>query len=281
MTTTASRTFSTRRTVATTAAALMIAVGAALGAAAPATAAPPPAAATAAPATATAAAALTPTDAPTHAPVGTPNEVRSWYLTFLGRDSADDPGSRYWVDRLDSGAPREVVLGELLRSREYVTSAVATIYRAYLGRALDPGASSWVDGVVRGDRTLEGVEQEVAGSTELLLVSSGDGCVSDCGPFPGPVPTWYRVILDRAPSSGEVDYWEGQIGERGATDAVTELWYTPEAVAQRVQIHYAGLLKRPAGAGEVAYWYDREVRSDAAVVALIATSPEFRKRFPL
>lgn len=260
------RTLRGPRAVGAAAAALSIAVGAALGAAAPASAAPPPAATTQA--------ATTQAASPVHHAV----QVESWYRTFLGRDSTSDPGSRYWVGRLDRGEAPDAVLADLLRSREHASAAVATITRAYLGSGSVAGQDAWVDAVVSGRRSLEGVEQEVAGSDALLLATSGEGCVADCTPGPGPVPTWYRVVLHRAPSPGELAYWDARVAGRGAPDAARELWYTPEAVTDRVQTHYTGLLQRRASTGEVAYWYRQEVTDDAAVVAQIATSDEFRTR---
>lgn len=254
------------RTVGAAAAGLALVAGTALGTAVPASASV---------AVAPAAAQVV------HPPVHNPTRVESWCSTFLGRDSRTDPGASSWVGRLDRGDAPDAVLADLLRSREHVSGAVATIYRAYLGRGPDPDAVYRGDRVLRGDSTLEGVEQDVAGSDELTLATSGEGCAEDCTPGPGPVPTWYRAVLDREPSAGEVAYWEGRSAQVGDPDTFSEIWYTPEAVDHRVQTHDTGLLKRSAGAGELAYWYGPEVVSDAAVVALIATSDEFVDRFPI
>ena len=199
--------------------------------------------------------------------------VASWYRVFLGRSASADPGSDYWVGQLDNGVAPDRVLAFVLTSPEYAKIATTSIYRAYLDRPLDPGASYWLDGVAAGSFPLEWVEQNVASSPAYLQKTGANRGQGDVA-----VEGWYSVILQRSPSLGERRYWTGRIRDVGALGAVRELWYTPEAVNHRVQQHYAGLLGRQASGGELAYWNDLEVRSDISVIEAIGASPEFARR---
>lgn len=249
------RSVSLRTTVATLAGAGALLAGSAL-VAVPATAASAPAAVDAA---------VTPDVAATNASL-----VASWYTTFLGRSAAGDPGSRYWVQQLDAGISPTTALASILRSPEHVTRSVTTIYRAYLDAPLDPGARYWVDGVVAGRFPLEWVEQNVATSSQYQVKTGASRGHDDAA-----VEGWYSVTLDRSPSLGERSYWGSRLDDVGSLQAFRELWYAPETVDHRVQLHYQGLLGRSADSGELAYWFPREVASDISVVAAIGSSPEY------
>lgn len=252
-----------KRTILSIASAGVLAAGLALGAAAPASAAP-----------STAAPAASPASPTVLAPGTSAYVVEGWYNQLLGRDAASDPGSRYWVGELDRGVPAADVLAQLRRTPEYVRDSVAAIYRGYLEREPDAGSRYWVDGVVSGSFPLEWVEQNVASSTEYQLLRGEDLDGSPTKVVGG----WYRVVLRRTPSAGEVGYWTSRQSAVGVLAAFRELWYAPETVTERIQSHYQVFLGRSAGPGEVAYWYDRDVVSDAAVAAQIGGSAEHSTR---
>lgn len=209
--------------------------------------------------------------------------VAAWYARFLDAKFPIDryPGSGYWIERLDRGDAPASVVADLRTTREYASDAVTSIYAAYLNRTPDTGADYWIDGVASGAFPIEWVEQNVAASGEYLLRTSTDGArpggsrgdASDVS-----IEGWYSVVLKRSPSTGERAYWLGRFGSDSALGVFRQLWYTPEAVTARIQSHYGQLLGRSAQPGEVAYWYGRETASDAAVIAAIASSPEYADR---
>lgn len=197
--------------------------------------------------------------------------VAAWYENFLGRSSAGDAGAQYWVVRLRT-EPYDVVLGDLLRTREAATKQVTDLYQAFLGRGLDPGASYWVDGIVSGAFPAEWAEQNILGSTEYVRRSAPGG-----GDAYRTVRSWYRAILGRDGNAGEIDYWAVQLEDQSPLDVVRDIWFSPEGVSLRVATHYGDYLGRPANSGEVAYWSPAEVKSDIGVVIAIASSAEYQE----
>lgn len=256
------RSSSLRTTIATLAGAGALLAGSAL-VATPATAAPT----AAAPAPAVSAAVTPDVGAATNATL-----VASWYATFLHRSAAADPGSRYWVQQLDDEVSPTKTLASILQSREHVTGSVTAIYRAYLDAPPASGAQTWVNGVVTGQFPLEWVEQNVATSSQYQVKTGASRGRNDVA-----VEGWYSATLNRSPSLGERSYWGSRIDTAGSLQAFRELWYAPETVDRRTQLHYQGLLGRSAGSGELAYWFPREVRSDIGVVAAIGSSPEYAR----
>ena len=269
----------TRKPVTTAlAAALLTALtgGAALAGAAPAVAAP----------VATSTALVAPTAVGESRPIAgsaatSRQVVAARYRYFLDAHAPIDRyrDSGYWMGRLDSGEDPAAVLSDLRTTREYAGSAVRAIYRAYLDRDPDAGARYWVDGVVDGSFPLEWVEQNVAASDEYLLRTSTDGRRgAGGGASDVAIEGWCSAVLKRVPSTGERAYWLGRFGSGSALGVFRQLWCTPEAVTVRLQSHHTTLLGRSARSADVAYWYQREVVSDAAVIAQVASSPEYADR---
>lgn len=202
--------------------------------------------------------------------------VAAWYQQFLDRSAADDPGSRYWVVRLRSFAS-SFVLAEILRSSEAATKQVDDLYADLLDRRTsgDAGARYWIDGVGSGDFPVEWVEQNLLASEEFVLLNS------EANRDPGnEINAWYRDILGRFPRGGEVTYWAGRLNGSSPLGVVREIWYTPEAVSQRIAGHYDEYLQRTANPGEIAFWYGPEVTSDIGVVISIASSAEYLSNAP-
>jgi len=250
--------------------------GAAFGLAPAASAAPAPATVADAAATVTGAAfgvadapAAPPATAATTAAATNDQLVQSWYVDFLAReDPSADPARALWVDRLDRGDKRGDVLWSITESREYAELSVEATYALLLGRDLDPGAEYWVSGVDERGMAVEWVQQQVLVSDEFFRVqSSGSTKVL--------VSNWYKSVLGRTATAGELSYWTGRVAAVGRLAALREIWYTPEAVQLRVVINYEYLLLREPSAGELRYWAPKEVESDRNVAVLIASTPEY------
>jgi hypothetical protein len=73
--------------------------------------------------------------------------VDTWYRTYLGRGSLDDPGSLVWVDQLRQGFSPQAVQAGILSSDEYyfrnggsIQGFIQGLYRDALGRSPTPRA---------------------------------------------------------------------------------------------------------------------------------------------
>jgi len=197
--------------------------------------------------------------------------VDAWYGHFLGREA--DAGSRYWVKQIEAGARASDQIWAITHSDEYNREDIAAYYAFYLSREPDVGVRYWQQGANAQRFPLEWVEQNVAASPEAVAAANrrGDGDL---------IQTWYYGALGaggtfRFPDQGEVAYWNARVRAIGALGAYRELYYTPEAVTARITNWYARLLGRKPSAGEVAYWYPKEVESDINVGVLIASTPEY------
>lgn len=210
--------------------------------------------------------------------------VNAWYDDFLGRDAQVDPGSKVWVAALDRGEAPDAVVTAVLGSREHVTRAITGYYVDLLGRSPDPGATYWIDGVVRGDFPLEWVEQNVYASEEYAARHADGRAPGEAsrpprpdGPTASLVRWWYDALLNRSDQSdGEIDYWSRRIAAVGRLGALREMWCSSQAVRCRVVENYYELLPRgPDGPG-ADYWAPREAVSKIAVVIAFAASQEYR-----
>ncbi len=129
--------------------------------------------------------------------------VQDLYRTTLGR-SADAAGLAYWVEVLASGrrTVAQVAAG-FYASPEYAGSNpaawVTSMYRAILGRAPEPGATTyWADAAARRGRTW----------VALSLYQSAESAGAR-------VTDLYHRLLGRAPSTSDVRYWAPQVVSRG------------------------------------------------------------------
>jgi hypothetical protein len=225
--------------------------------------------------------------APAHASGTNDRIVNGWYRDFLQRGSVNaegDYGREYWVNQLNGATDQEsvenvrsAVLGEIVRSPEYVRRQVDDSYRAFLGRKPDPGASFWVDGVSHRGMALEWVDQNLLASQELhsrwAARPNGDDLY---------VQQLYVHVLGRyawETTPGERAYWVGRIRAVGRLAAVRELWYADEAVRHRLAGHYLSLLcLDEVDRYGLHYWYPREVASDLGTAVAIASTDKYAQR---
>lgn len=198
-------------------------------------------------------------------------QVNLWYFDWLDRHAPDDPSSQHWVDQINGGAKASDQVWAIMHSAEFNNSTIDAYYEGYLGRSSAGGGSTyWRQGVKSGAFPLEWVRQNVLASPEYQGKHRGTL-----------IRAWYGDVLvaeDRTPSRGEVAYWEGRVRQVGALDALRELWYSPEAVNDRITINYFFLLNREPSAGERAYWYPKTVESDINVSVLISSTEEYSRQ---
>ena len=134
----------------------------------------------------------------------------------------------------------------------------------HLGREPDLGARVWVEGMT-GDTEQGWVVQNVLTAPEVSGTEV-DGCAA----------TLRGAVLGRQPSAGEQAYWgERHFGlDRDDLRPVREIWYTPEAVGDRITLHHRQRLGRAPSAGEVDHCRASEAASDLATKVVIAASDE-------
>ncbi len=197
--------------------------------------------------------------------------VDGWYDDFLGRTA--DPGSQYWVDRLQVQAPGDV-LWSITHSREYNEREIADYYNDLLGRAPDAGAQYWVNGTTAQRFPLEWVKQNILASPEFANRNYASILGEEYV-----VRSWYSDVLRRYNvSDGELQYWANRSARIGRLAALRELWYSDEAVRYRINDHYSDLLSRNADFSGLSYWSPKERESDINVQVLLASTPEYRSK---
>jgi hypothetical protein len=151
---------------------------------------------------------------------------------------------------------------------------VGQLYWKHLQRQPDPGAAYWVDGVAQGRFPLEWVNQNILASPEYAALwakvyKSTKSSVT--------ANAWIGTLLNRRASADETAYWGKRIDKVGRLGALRDLYYTDEAVYQRINGHYQELLGRPVDGNGYSYWYGLETKDDRAVQVQIAATPEYRE----
>lgn len=192
--------------------------------------------------------------------------VNAWYEDFLGRDAEQDLASQYWVDQLNALFPPSDQLWKITHSEEFDAGIVDEYYRVLLGRAPDPGARYWINGITAQRFPKEWALQNILASPEYRAGKDNAALVFG----------WYTALLSRTPSAGEIAYWSERVNLAGPLDAVRELYYANEAVALRITTSYNLLLDRNPEAREVSYWYPKEVENSVNVQVLIGATEEYR-----
>ncbi len=151
------------------------------------------------------------------------------------------------------------------------------------------GATEWsiVPGVGGGTYAFTAAEDLDGCEYQVRLYGAGHAVVAESAPVTlavaAPSETehlvreLYRVVLDRAPSQGDLDYWVGRLDAGGDPAHLAEsLARTREGYAQVVRWAYDTALDRAPEPGGLTYWTDRlqaSRRPDVLVTQLFA-SPE-------
>jgi hypothetical protein len=172
--------------------------------------------------------------------------VCSVYEDLLGR-APDSGGLAYWNAQLSGGASRNAVAFDIATSPEYRGDLVESYYKAFLGRASDPGGLAyWVAQLTSGAS-----DQKVASQ----ILGSGEFYADSGGTAEGFVTALYSDLLGRAPDSGGLAYWEGQLSSGTTpTSVAAAILSSTEYRTDYVQTLYVSLLGRDADAGGLSYW---------------------------
>lgn len=194
----------------------------------------------------------------------------AWYITatyrdFLGR-RPDTSGYHYW---LGQSAPRDVYVGALATSDEWVGRIVTDFYGDVFGRSPDPSGFTHWAGLIK-TRGVPFVAAQLYGSQEYLLRNGGTTT--------GFVQGMYRELLGRDPATdgAGVAYWTAEADRQGRTVVAFAFFESQEKRRARVRDLYCTLLDRPPDDGGLAYWADVILlQGDLALARNLATSFEY------
>jgi hypothetical protein len=175
--------------------------------------------------------------------------VRALYQQELGRLGSLAEWN-LWAGLLATPDGRRSVANGIARSREARTRLVESWYQLYLGRSLDAGAP-WVDSLVNGARE-EDVLAQILGSQEFFNRAP---TLPGVGGGPATNSTFVRALyvlptlLNRQPSTSEVNFWVGQIPTLGRAGVALQILASAEYRTNIVRGYYINLLGRPANPG--------------------------------
>lgn len=198
--------------------------------------------------------------------------VTQVYEDLFGR-APDAGGLATWTAQLAAGVPYAAVANAITSSTEYRSRLIAGAYTRYLGRAPDAsGVQFWL-GQMAGGRQIEQIEAGFVASQEFYERGGGTDR--------GWVTLLYRTVLDRAPSTAEVDWWAGAIG-RGMNRGAVALGflYSTEHLVTVVDGYYVDLLHRHIDPSGSATWVGliQSGSRDEEIIAAIVSSSEYRNR---
>jgi len=193
--------------------------------------------------------------------------VASVYGLLLYR--APDPSASTWVNELNSGAsPTSVVLA-IEGSAEYLTDQVVALYSRYLNRAPDPsGEQYWLNVLLQGG-TLEEVAEGMVSSQEYFQDHGSTNT--------GYVTGLYNQVLNRSPSTSELDGWVNALNAGESRMAVAVSFLTsPEYRNDLVETDYNLYLGRAADSTGLTNWVNAldSGSTDQQVLAGILGSSE-------
>jgi hypothetical protein len=155
------------------------------------------------------------------------------------------------------------------RTPEWIGHVVDGLYVDVFGRAADPsGRAYWSNRILGGARVAD-VAASLFGSAEYYKKAGGTNG--------GYVDALYRGILGRAPDSGGLGYWVGELDRlRPREDLSRSLFLSYESNTSRVNDLYSTILKRAPDGGGRDYWA-RQLFSvdDIVLAALLASSDEY------
>lgn len=202
------------------------------------------------------------------APDGRTAYVRALYRAVLAREGSDYEVG-LWVDGLARGMSRQEAANRFVTSLEHDQQVVASMYRNYLGREVDPGANVWV-GMLQGGASEAMISRGILNSQEFQDAHRGNTTF---------VEDLYRVVLGRDADavglSGALNALSAGTASRAAV--VSNLVDSAEATDQAIEGFYASYLRRPTDV--FAATWERVIASPggsaSAAAAGILASDEF------
>jgi len=209
--------------------------------------------------------------------VAAPLSAVEKYITHVYQDlfdrSPDPSGLATWTRALQSGTPYEQVANSITGSDEYRSKMIRATYQTYLGRAAEPaGLASWL-AAIRAGMQIEQMQSGFTASDEFYAKAGGTDRAW--------VARLYQTVLNRAPASSEVDYWQRrlQAGDSRTSVALGFL-YSTEHLTTVVDGYYVDLLGRHIDPSGKATWVGLIQRGhrDEEIIAAIVSSAEYRSK---
>ena len=214
--------------------------------------------------------------------------VMQQYRDFLARES-DEAGIDFWVGAMSppsgSGqAPvqRTAMIQTFLDSAEFggTVAPVARLYFAYFLRIPDYGGLNFWIGRHRSGDSLAAISDQFATSPEFVATYGS----LDNAQF---VQRVYSNVLARAPDSGGLAFWVGQMNA-GMTRGQMMLQFSESPEYQAlirsevyVTMIYSGMLRREPDSDGFRYWVDALDRGTSVqgLIDLFVGSGEYHNRF--
>jgi hypothetical protein len=207
----------------------------------------------------------------------TPDErfVQVLYLGALGR-AGSKAELDSWVKVLHGpGGSQEVVANAIERSAEARDHLVKTWYLTYLGRAAKGGEEQgWVNALLAG-QSEEQVLSSLLGTPEFYNRAptiTGDGGKPSDQEY---IKALYVVLLNRMPSSTEVNSWVSALATMGRAGVAFRLQTSTEGRTDRIEAVYNALLHRPGDSQGLAHWVSSGLDLTTIRVAIESTAECF------
>jgi type VII secretion-associated serine protease mycosin len=193
------------------------------------------------------------------------------YQDLLDR-SPDARGLASWTASLEHGTPYGQVANAITNSSEFRGGLIRDAYAHYLGRNPDPdGMRHWLQAMATGMH-IEQMEDGFIASPEFY---------AKAGSARAWVAHLYQTVLNRSPSSAEVDGWVAQLrAGKSRTFIANGFLLSTEHLTTVVNGYYQQLLRRnidPSGARSWVSAIQRGAR-DEQIIAGIVASREYRLR---
>ncbi|WP_426570853.1 DUF4214 domain-containing protein [Aquihabitans sp. McL0605] len=171
------------------------------------------------------------------------------YLDLLGR-AADPSGKAYWLNRVDSGESRVVIIRKYQTTPEYGRRVVDGIYQTFLQRIPDKsGQTFWANKIRKGSNP-DQIRAEVIGSSEYFTKSGSSPA--------GFAAALYQQVTRIAATQVQINSVVSQIAAGKARGTIaTTLLATPAADTATVQGMYERYLRRTPPSSEVTYWVNK------------------------
>jgi hypothetical protein len=226
--------------------------------------------------------AITVQDPPPPPPGGTGNEVPMRELTGdesvvwalyndLLKRNPEPEGLAHWSNWLAQGRGQAPLVDELIHSLEYTALRVRAAYVDVLHREPEPdGYNFWVARVMSGAMTADDLKFMFYLSEEFYQQGGGTDA--------GFVKHLYTIMLGRAASPSENQFWVSTIASEGRAAVVRAVWFSLEAAKDRAAGYYRTFLGREPDAQGQTFWGQYMLAtSENAVRVGMAGSPEYRQ----
>jgi hypothetical protein len=186
---------------------------------------------------------------------------------LLGRN-AESGGLTYWVGQINAGVARTAIINSFWNSTENRGLEVDDYYHTYLGRHADPqGRAFWINQLQNGADETAIVDSFLLSPEELQANNTVF------------VTRLYQGALGRGASTGEIDFWLGQLADGETRQQVTDGFvFSTEAAGVALDSYYGDYLERLADPGSRAYWVNQisqRLASYASVAKSLLASDEY------